>query len=254
MANEEIGEALAAARRDRSRRVDLGPDRLDETEAYRVQDHAASAYESPMIGYKIGATSPEAQKIIGCDAPFFGPMLETDRFETGARLAADDTMLGLECEIAFQMARDLAPADGVPDRAGLMEAIACCAPALEVVGRRTLGDGFPNAAQCIADFGANALFCAGSAIVDWQTRDLATLPVAAAIDGTQTNAGTPAAVLGHPLDALAWLVGALHEKGKPLQAGHWISTGTCLGVVPVKPGTEVLATFGEVGELVVAFD
>lgn len=252
--NGNTAEALAAARRNRSRSVDLAPDRVDETGAYDLQDRAAAAYGSPVIGYKIGATSPEAQKIIGCDAPFFGPMFEADRFDPGARLAADDTMLGLECEIAFQMARDLEPAGGVPDRAGLIAAIAACAPALEVVGRRTRGDGFPTAAQCIADFGANALFCAAPPIADWQDMDLATLPVTAAIDGTGTNAGTPAAVLGHPLEALTWLIGALHAKGKTLQDGHWISTGTCLGVVPVRSGTEIRATFGDVAKLVVRVD
>lgn len=243
MTRIEVASALAEARRIGKRSVPALPSILDPREAYGVQDEAASAYGSPRIGYKIGATSAEAQRIIGCDGPFFGPMFEADRIAAGSRLTIDDTMLGLECEFAFQMARPFsAPAGDSAsgeDMEALADAVGVCVPAFEVVGTRFAGNGFPPASACIADYGLNSYFCPGDAIDDWRDLDLAAVSVTAEIDDVETNRGTGANVYGHPMAALMWLAGALKEQGRRLEAGDWISTGTCLGVVAMRPGIRV---------------
>jgi len=243
MTRIEVATALAEARRNGKRGAPALPSALDLREAYCVQDEAASAYGSPRIGYKIGATSAEAQRIIGCDGPFFGPMFEADRIAPGSDLTLDETMLGLECEFAFQMARPFSATAGDSDRGADLEALAdaigLCVPAFEVVGTRFAGDGFPPASACIADFGLNSYFCPGGAIDNWRDLDLSEVSVTAAIDGVETNRGTGANVYGHPLAALMWLAGALDGQGRRLEAGDWISTGTCLGVVAMRPGIQV---------------
>lgn len=243
MTQNEIATALAEARRNGTRSAPALPSALEIREAYRVQDEAASAYGSPRIGYKIGATSAEAQRIIGCDGPFFGPMFEADRIAPGSDLAVDETMLGLECEFAFRMARPFSGPAGESskdaDMDALADAVGLCVPAFEIVGTRLSGDGFPPASSCIADYGLNSYFCPGDAIDDWRDLDLAAISVTAETDGVETNQGTSANVYGHPLAALLWLAGALGEQGKRLEVGDWISTGTCLGVVAMRPGIRV---------------
>lgn len=247
MTRIEVAAALAEARRNGKRSAPAHLSDLDSREAYRVQDEAASAYGSPRIGYKIGATSVEAQRIIGCDGPFFGPMFEADRIGPGSDLTLDETMLGLECEFAFQMARPFSPPADDSSMGTNMEALAdavgLCVPAFEVVGTRFAGDGFPPASACIADYGLNSYFCPGDAIDNWRDLDLAAISVTAEIDGAETNRGTGANVYGHPLSALLWLAGALGEQGRRLEAGDWVSTGTCLGVVAMRPGTRVTTNF-----------
>jgi 2-oxo-3-hexenedioate decarboxylase/2-keto-4-pentenoate hydratase len=46
------------------------------------------------------------------------------------------------------------------------------------------------------------------------------------INGTEVGRGTGADVLGHPLDALAWLANLLAARGPGLRAGEFVSTGS----------------------------
>jgi 2-keto-4-pentenoate hydratase len=48
----------------------------------------------------------------------------------------------------------------------------------------------------------------------------------ARIDGAEVGRGTGADVLGHPLDALAWLANHLQQRGLPLAAGYLATTGS----------------------------
>jgi len=249
MTTEDFAAALAAARQTRTKTAHPPAADFDEAEAYRIQSAASEAYGSPRIGYKIGATSPQAQKIIGCDAPFFGPMFEADRVTVGSKVAVDETIMGLECEFAFQMAAPFPVAGGGRSLRDLSDAVGRCAPAFELIGRRIAGDGFPTAIQCVADFGLNAGFCVGSDMDGWREADLAAISVTASIDGVETNSGTAKNVLGNPLAALLWLAEALEKQGRRLEPGEWVSTGTCLGVVAVRPGTSVTARYSHGAEM-----
>ena len=46
------------------------------------------------------------------------------------------------------------------------------------------------------------------------------------IDGEEVGRGTGADVLGHPLEALAWLANHLPARGLALAAGHLVTTGS----------------------------
>ena len=258
MTGEELAMALAAARKSKTRNVQFPASEFNEASAYKIQTDAALAYDSKRIGYKIGATSAEARRIIGCEGPFFGPMFDADTVSPGSHLTVDETMLGLECEFAFQMARPFPGGTGdlttgTLTTGALKDAVARCVPAIEIVGRRIAGDGFPTASQCIADFGLHAGFCAGPDMADWRQRDLSEISVEASIDGVAANKGTGGNVLGHPLAALLWLARALQKQQRRLEAGEWISTGTCLGVVAVKPATTVTATYSHGAQLSLSF-
>ena len=104
------------------------------------------------------------------------------------------------------------------------------------IGLRLPNEFFPNALVATADFGANVGFVAGDGVADWQAHDLSGIPVTVKVDGEQVASGTGKAVMGHPLNALVWLANHLGSSGQGLRAGDWISTGTCAGVVPIKPG------------------
>jgi len=247
---EALAKQLAEARQARTR-CDAKPEALvsDEATAFAVQQAAVSAYPSKRIGYKIGATSPAAQAMIGCDGPFFAPMFERDVFSPDATLPRSDTWLAVECEFAFRMSAT--PASAL--HTDLAESIESCHPALEVIGRRTEGEGLSKLISSICDFGLNAAFCAGEAIKGWQVLDLGEAEVVGLVDGTETNRGQGSAVLGNPLNALGWLSEKLAEAGTPLAAGDWISTGTCLGIIPATPGATITGDYGELGRVSLTF-
>ena len=217
--------------------IDDGPyNRLSSTaEAYRLQDLASAAYPSRQCGYKVGATSEVAQKLFSCDGPFYGPMFEQDRYEPGAHLELQKGIVGGEAEFAFVCGTDFPThtdlaIDDLPDL------ISSCHTAVEIVGRRTTGNGLPGLHSAIADFGVHVAFIPGPAIANWRTIDLSKIEVTATTNGIETNSGTGAAVLGHPLQSLLWMHNALRSIGSGLKAGDWVSTGTCLGVIAAVPG------------------
>jgi len=253
MTAKERGEALAAARREGTYADIDWTGVTDTASAMAVQAAAVSAYGGRQIGYKVGATSQAAQAIVGCQAPFYGPMAANDAHYGGDRLPWLDHYRGVECEFAFTMGRDYPNAGEAADPESLKAAIADCLIALEVVGRRTAGDGMPQYPGIIADFAAHSAFIAGPGVANWAAFDLAAVTVRGSIDGEVTNEGSGAAVLGHPLNALAWLADALAADGGRLKAGDIVSTGTTLGIIIPQPGATTTGDFGELGTVSVIF-
>lgn len=251
----DIAARLAAARREGLLipLPEVGWPPADVAAAERIRELATVAMGEPVAGWKIGATSPEAQAIIGCDGPFYGPMFASQMTGSGAVLAAPPGLLGIECEFAFRIAEDQPVGRGGWDRHTIAALVRSCHPALEIIARRTEGGGFPGFTPAVADFALNAGFVHGPAIEGWRDADLAGAEVLGFVDGAQTNAGFGRNVLGHPLEALAWLANALAERGGGLATGQWVSTGTCLGVVPGGPGSHVAGGYGALGQVELRF-
>ncbi|PLX36279.1 MAG: hypothetical protein C0606_16430 [Hyphomicrobiales bacterium] len=252
-AAEILASQLADARRNRRTSAPFPSSAITTMEdAYALQDIATTIY-GRRNGYKIGATSPAAQRIMNCDGPFFGPMFAEDSHRSGEAIVIDETMLAVECEFAFRIGPISRPFVGGETAESIASVIESCHPAIEIVGRRVASEGFPAIVDAISDFGLNARFVVGDEIPDWEALDLAGSEVRALVDGTETNAGSGAQVYGHPLAALAWLANALTAQGKSLEEGDWVSTGTCLGIVPIRADSEVVADFGPLGSVSVEF-
>jgi 2-keto-4-pentenoate hydratase len=56
------------------------------------------------------------------------------------------------------------------------------------------------------------------------------------VDGQEAGRGNSSAVLGGPLNVLAWLARFLAREGMALKAGQWITTGSIVPTVFAKPG------------------
>jgi 2-oxo-3-hexenedioate decarboxylase/2-keto-4-pentenoate hydratase len=61
----------------------------------------------------------------------------------------------------------------------------------------------------------------------------------ARIDGEEAGRGTGADVMGHPLDALAWLANHVQQRGLDLAAGHLVTTGSLVTSKFPKAGSTV---------------
>lgn len=246
---DDFGNRLAQARQDGTNaalNLTLVP---DETSAENVQDAANLAYGGTPFGFKIGATSKLAQDIIAAPGPFFGVMVDIDRYADGETIPWKNHFRGVECEYAFEMASDYPLPGQEVSRQGLIEAIAGCHIALELVGRRTAGEGMPKYPGIIADFGAHAAFVLGPEVPDWLDAGLEEVTVKGLANGDVTNEGTGAAVMGHPLNSLQWLAETFAARGKKLEAGDIVTTGTALGIVPVEPGATITGDFGPFGKV-----
>jgi 2-keto-4-pentenoate hydratase len=175
--------------------------------------------------------------------------------ESGVRLqAADYVRVGVECEIAVRLARDLLPSEEPFTAEWVMEAIEAYMPAIEIVDDRyerweTLG-----APMLIADdfFAAGCVL--GAAVPRIAAPDLLKVTGRALINGAEAGRGTGADVLGHPHEALAWLANHLANEGRGLHAGQIVLTGSLVKTVWLKAGDHVVMELTGLGKVEARFE
>ncbi|MEL7029242.1 MAG: 4-oxalocrotonate decarboxylase, partial [Pseudomonadota bacterium] len=62
-------------------------------------------------------------------------------------------------------------------------------------------------------------------------------------NGDVVEEGVAAAVLGNPVNAVAWLANKLHQFDVSFEPGQFILTGSFLRATPVAAGDEIVARF-----------
>src|SRR3982074_1316117 len=235
-------KAIAAARRNHTPLHSLGPEIAprDEAEGYRIQRAVHDLllpYLGAMVGYKIGCTSAVIQQYLDIPPPCGGGVCARGVHDSGAALRAGDFVrVGVECEIAVRLARDL-PATEAPFTAEwVAEAIEAYLPAIEIVDDRYADWQTLGAPTLVADdfFAAGCVL--GKPVARTAAPDLLKVVGRAIINGVEAGRGTGADVLGHPHNALAWLANHLAADGKGLRAGEIVLTGSLVKTVWLEGG------------------
>lgn len=220
---------LAQARLAGARIVGLPPGLRppDVAAGYRVQDalHAALAGAGlgAPAGHKIGCTTPVMQQYLKIDHPCAGGVLAGRVYRGEARLRHGAFMrVGIECELAVLLGRDLPARDRPYAPADVTDAIEACAAAIEIVDDRWVDYRTVDTPTLIADDFFNAACVLGTPHRFDAGLDLAGVRGAMSVDGREIGRGTGVDVLGSPLNALAWLASA---RGG-LAAGEFVLTGS----------------------------
>jgi 2-oxo-3-hexenedioate decarboxylase/2-keto-4-pentenoate hydratase len=167
--------------------------------------------------------------------------------------AQDFVRVGVECEIAVRLARDLLPS-GAPFTAdSVVQAIEAYHPAIEIVDDRYADWQTIGAPTLVADdfFAAGCVL--GKPVARSAVPDLLDVIGRAVINGTEVSRGTGADVLGHPHHALAWLANHLAAGGKGLQAGQIVLTGSLVKTLWLNAGDQVTMDLSELGTVAVTF-
>ena len=225
-------------------------------EAYAIQHEIAALCGEPARGFKVGSTSLEAQRLLGTNEPGSGLLLAPYVYESPAKISiAPAHTPAVEGEFAFKLGRDLPPRAAPYAIDEIDDAVAAVAGAIEVVGTRFSG-GLAGKGRWLvtADYGANIAFVGGPWRHDLRGLDLKTHPVAMTINGALRGAGTGERALGDPMNVLLWLANQQSAAGRGLKSGEIVSTGTCTGLDPVRPGDRVQADFGDLGTVEISFE
>ena len=252
-------KVIATARRSRAPLATPPPDVIpvDEAEGYRVQ-RALHDLMRPqlgsLVGYKIGCTSKVMQDYLGIPHPCGGGVFEKGVHDSGAKLAASDYVrVGVECEIAVKLARNLLPAEQPFTAEWVGEAVEAYFPAIEIVDDRYVKWETLGGPTLVAD----DFFAAGCVLGQPMSRsnvpDLLKVAGRAIINGKEEGRGTGADVLGHPHNALAWLANHLAAEGRGLHAGQIVLTGSLVKTVWLKAGDHVRMELDGLGEVEVSF-
>jgi 2-keto-4-pentenoate hydratase len=267
-----IGAAVERLARARTTRVPcapvrdlIGTDDLDA--AYAVQQGLVRrrlADGATVVGRKIGATSEAVQTQLGVDRPDFGYLLSDMDVSAGAAPGGGPVSMRtllqprVEGEVALRLARDIDPPAGAEITLDVVrEAVDVALAALEIVDSR-IADWAIGFTDTVADNASSGLFVVGT-----EGRPLAPGPqgleprevtMSLTINGEERSAGTGAACLGDPLEALRWLAVQAQRYGDPLRAGHVILSGALGPFVPFAPGDRVEATISGFEPLRVTFE
>jgi len=238
---------IAQARRSAAR-LGILPAELrpaDPDEAYLVQDAlhellAPAAGFGKIVGYKIGCTTPVMQRYLGIATPCAGGVFAATVHRSGVRLVHGGFhRVGVECEIAVRLGRDLLPAQAPFDRAMVARAVECYMSSVELVDDRYADWRSTDAATLIADdfFGAGCVL--GEPVAPDSVPDLAAARGRTLINGAEVGTGSGADVMGHPLAALTWLANTFAARGRALRAGEMVTTGSLVQTLWLAPGDAV---------------
>ncbi len=233
---------------------DIAPRSVED--AYGIQEAFRALREAqlgPVAGHKVALTSHVMQEMLKFYSPFAGSIHANIVHRSGAKLRyAGYIHLGIECELAATLGRDL-PASGAPyTREQIAQAVDTLAPAFELVDDRHAD--YTKIASLIftliADNAWNAGIVLGPASKDWRDLNLQSIRGVVEINGAESGEGHGRDVLGHPFEALTWCLNTRLQQGHEVRAGMVVMTGSMIATKFVEPGDRlrfVVEGLGEVG-------
>ena len=192
-------------------------------EGYDVQDRLVAMLGEPVVGFKLGVGSRKARRDSGVGASIAGRVLANRLYAPGDRVPlSNDAPVTVEFEIAYVLARDVAPDDDVSDPLSVVgEARAAFELVLSrFVDRRAVG--WPSFA---ADDGAFAALILGEVIASDEVAE-ATSSLVVKVDGVDRARAATGDDETVPGEALADLLALARDRGMTLPRGTIVSTGT----------------------------
>ena len=207
-----------------------------------------------LVGYKIGCTSAVMQQYLGIPHPCAGGVFAKGVHDSGVSLRASDFVrVGVECEIAVRLARDLAPSQAPFTADDVAQAIEAYLPAIEIVDDRYAKWETLGAPTLVAD----DFFAAGCVLgepVARAQRPICSMSSAAPSSTDSKSAAAPAPTCSViRTTRLAWLANHLAAEGRSLHAGQIVLTGSLVKTVWLKPGDGVMMDLSGLGKVSVTF-
>lgn len=133
----------------------------------------------------------------------------------------------------------------------ITNAVGAIHPALEIV--ETRGDFVAQIALAMADNAQQHSFVIGAPVLHVDPSILPQVIATVRVNGDEVGSGKGEAVLGHPFNSIAWLVGKLAQFGEKLRAGDFIMTGSFTRQFPLEAGDKVETTFEGLGKVTAEF-
>lgn len=231
-----VGSRLARRRLGRLPGVDTLED------GYAVQQRANRQLAQklgPVAGHKIGGTTEAMRRYINVAEPLAGEVFADQCHADGASVRCGDFVrLGIETEIAVRLGKALPPRDEPYGRADVADAVATVHAAIELVDDRYDDFATIGGPTQVADNAFDAGSLLGEPIADWRRLDLAALSARTYRDGILLGTGLSNVLLGHPLDALAWIATRRSLLGLGLPLGTFVSLGSITPVAWVEGPAE----------------
>jgi 2-keto-4-pentenoate hydratase len=223
----------------------------DAYEIQLIQVRRWTADGALVKGHKVGLTSAAMQRQMGVRQPDYGHLLDRMFLLEHEPVPVSRFLQPrVEPEVAFVLSKPLrGPGVTVADAAA---AVGLVFPALELIDSR-ITDWKIGLADTIADNASSGGVVLGGAPVALSRIDLRLGGCNLFHNGALAGTGAGGAVLGSPLNSLAWLANTVGARGIELLQGHVILPGSITASIPVRGGDTVTATFAGLGSVTTRF-
>jgi 2-keto-4-pentenoate hydratase len=205
------------------------------------------------VGFKLGLTNPAIQQRFGIDHPVRGAIFHaTLRATSGAEIEARFAAVPvLEADMLLRIGMG-GVETALNDHAALIRHVDQVIPFIELPDLVYAPDYRPSLGDVLAINVGARLGVVGQPIAVTHSPDfiaaLGRMSVSLHQDGREVSRAPGAAILGHPLNALAWIARDLAREGRPLRAGDIISLGSFSPPQPVVAGQAWIARYEGLGE------
>ena len=233
--------------------TDDHPD-MDWDDAYAIQEEIQRRKEArgnKTVGLKCGLTSFAKMKQMGVETPVFGFVSDYMARPDGGEIKTSELIHPkVEAEICIVTR---APLKGPGCHVGaVMAATEFVLPAVEIIDSRYRDFKF-DLKSVIADNTSASRFVVGGRARALDELDLRTLGVVLEKNGEVVTMAAGAAVLGHPLAAVAMLANHLGAREQAIPAGTFIMTGGVTEAIAVAAGDNVSVRFQDLGTVSMRF-
>lgn len=249
----EAAEALFQAEltREWMEPVTLTYDGADIEDAYAIGQLVTDlkiAAGRVVKGHKVGLTSKAMRSLTGATEPDYGSIFDNWFLDEGTQVSMQVLNRPLvEIELVFVLSKSL----GGPDvnAVDVIDATDYVMPAIEVVDTRFSKRGKPGVIDSIADAASCGFIMIGGSPRKLTEIDVRHIGGALYKNGEIEESGTAAAVMGNPINSVAWLARKLHEFGVEMQAGHTVLSGSFIKAHPMTVGDTFVADYGPLGQI-----
>ena len=205
---------------------DLAPDGLDQ--AYEAQEAFQASMHTQrgaIVGRKIALSNKALQEMCGIDQPVAGGIFERELHQSPTRISTGDFIrLGLEFELALELAQDVPPQDAPHTAESVGALVAAVRPAFELIEDRAADYRYLDVMTLVSDNAWCGGVVLGTPIENWRDLDLDAIEstvVQSGQDDEVTNTGTAS-----PLTFLAWVLNHFSARNVTLAEGEHIITGS----------------------------
>jgi 2-keto-4-pentenoate hydratase len=199
----------------------------------------------PIAGRKIATTTKVMQQLMGIDHPCMGAIFASRIHKSPATIAkADYVNVRVECELAVRLGRDLGKRETPYTRKDVRAAVSEIMAAFELIEDRHADYKSSKALSLIADNAWNGGIVIGPAKALPASLDLDGIPGRLKRNGKEEASGKT----DDPMGALAGVANLAAERGRPMQAGMVVITGSVITTVDIAAGERLDFALDGVGE------
>jgi 2-keto-4-pentenoate hydratase len=177
--------------------------------------------------HKIGCTSKVMQNFLNINSPCAGDIFEKTIFYNSVEIPYKGfTKVGVECELAVEIAKDFHPGSNSIFYGDLEKFVGGFLPAIEIVDDRYLDYLELGVPTLIADNFFNSGAVIGDVIYDWKRLNFDRIIGKTLINNIIVGKGRASFIMDSPLNAFKWYLDMCNKNKKKIKKGDIILLGS----------------------------